>query len=170
LTTYSIADQIERHRIASRPDVLRTPRTRSVPDARLRTEIGLVTRLLTATAALLGRMQQAVPLCRQPAGPANGFRAGQSVNRPREESTMDAAPVQVVVFAGTYIPLHCRGSIYGDDCCSGMCLPDINGGFGDHVCTCQTLVEVCEYDAQCCQRHCCYADYQGGKVCSATPY
>jgi hypothetical protein len=50
----------------------------------------------------------------------------------------------------------CQGPGYGDECCSGKCLPnpDPNGFLGDWVCTCRTLIEYCDYDAQCCQGNC----------------
>jgi hypothetical protein len=67
LTTYSMADQIERHRIASRPEVLRTRRIRPVRDAEVRSGAGWLSQLGGAALAFAGRVQQVIPLRRQPA-------------------------------------------------------------------------------------------------------
>ena len=67
LTTYSIADQIERHRIASRPEMLRTPRTRPMSEARVRSDVEWLARLGSAALSLVGRLPQTVSLLRQPA-------------------------------------------------------------------------------------------------------
>ncbi len=58
----------------------------------------------------------------------------------------------------------CQGVGSGDECCSGKCLP--NGlGQGAFVCTCRTLIELCDNDAQCCQGNCAYDNVNAGKVC-----
>jgi hypothetical protein len=67
LTTYAIADQIERHRIASRPEVLRTRRIRPVRDAEVRSRVDWFIRLGNAALAFAGRVQRVAPLRRQPA-------------------------------------------------------------------------------------------------------
>jgi hypothetical protein len=69
LTTYALADQIERHRISSRPELLKTRRARPEPTIELRRGTARRGWLGGAVLSLIRRAQRALPLRRSPALP-----------------------------------------------------------------------------------------------------
>ena len=69
LTTYSMADQVERHRINSRPELLKTHRVRPEPDVEQPGGTARRARIGSFVSSLIGKVQKASLLRRSPALP-----------------------------------------------------------------------------------------------------